>query len=247
MLLDKNVIKKNFTKAIDTYELSADTHKVICRHLTEQLMRYSTDKIEIVFEVGSGIGLLTREIYQAIKPLRYIANDLFSYPNKSFENYCFLEGDAEVIEFPKQVDLIVSSSTIQWFNDFENFVLKAYHALNNGGILAISTFGPKNYQEIRTLLGHSLEYQSLDFHKQVLQKYFKVLHAEETLLYMQFSTPMDVLRHIKGIGANYFCQQPWSKGKLMQFSNFYIQNFASDKKTVKLSYHPLYFICQKQE
>ena len=62
----------------------------------------------------------------------------------------------------KGTDLITSCSTLQWFADTERFFTRCHRFLSDGGILAFSTFGKRNMQEIHTLTGHGLEYFSLE-------------------------------------------------------------------------------------
>ena len=101
------------------------------------------------------------ELYGAKVPLEKAKVPLYGNPLIS-PAVSFLPCDAETLDFPQGTDLITSCSTLQWFADTERFFTRCHHFLSDGGILAFSTFGKRNMQEIHTLTGHGLEYFSLE-------------------------------------------------------------------------------------
>jgi SAM-dependent methyltransferase len=109
--------------------------------------------------------------------------------------------DAETLDFPQGTDLITSCSTLQWFADTERFFTRCHRFLSDGGILAFSTFGKRNMQEIHTLTGHGLEYFSLEELKALLSSRFEVLYAEEEIVSLPFGTPLEVLQHLRQTGV----------------------------------------------
>ena len=93
------------------------------------------------------------ELYGAKVPLEKAKVPLYGTPLIS-PAVSFLPCDAETLDFPQGTDLITSCSTLQWFADTERFFTRCHHFLSDGGILAFSTFGKRNMQEIHTLTGH---------------------------------------------------------------------------------------------
>ena len=120
------------------------------------------------------------ELYGAKVPLEKAKVPLYGTPLIS-PIVSFLPCDAETLDFPQGTDLITSCSTLQWFADTERFFTRCHRFLSDGGILAFSTFGKRNMQEIHTLTGHGLEYFSLEELKALLSSRFEVLYAEERL------------------------------------------------------------------
>lgn len=90
------------------------------------------------------------ELYGAKVPLEKAKVPLYGPPLIS-PAVSFLPCDAETLDFPQGTDLITSCSTLQWFADTERFFTRCHRFLSDGGILAFSTFGKRNMQEIHTL------------------------------------------------------------------------------------------------
>ena len=140
------------------------------------------------------------ELYGAKVPLEKAKVPLYGTPLIS-PIVSFLPCDAETLDFPQGTDLITSCSTLQWFADTERFFTRCHRFLSDGGILAFSTFGKRNMQEIHTLTGHGLEYFSLEELKALLSSRFEVLYAEEEIVSLPFGTPLEVLQHLRQTGV----------------------------------------------
>lgn len=254
MVKDKKLVRRQFSRGICTYNQSAVVQKQVCEKLSNKLIDYLGDEVKRIFEIGCGTGFLTLEMMSRFRPFEYFANDIIInsefeldqiFREKGFERWNFIEGDAEEIDFPMGMDLVVSTSAVQWFNDFERFVQRAYESLKPGGMLAFSTFGPENYKEIKATTGFSLNYNSLQYHKEIISKYFEVSDSEESISMQWFATPIDVLKHIKTIGANGIVNAAWGKGRMKIFEEQYQRQFSFNGNGVKLTYHPMIFICRK--
>ena len=159
----------------------------------------------------------------------------------------FLPGDAESLDFPEYTDLITSCSTLQWFNDPEAFFLRCHHALAKDGILAFSTFGTENMHQIRRLTGHGLDYLPAQRLQQLLAPHFDVLHAEEEIVSLSFTTPQAVLKHLKQTGVTGTEKRIWTRGRLQRFCEEYIRQFTDADGNVTLTYHPIYIIAKNKK
>lgn len=158
-----------------------------------------------------------------------------------------MEGDAESIRLPDKLDLIVSCSAIQWFENPVNFIRNCQALLNEKGYLAISTFGPQNLREVGTLTGISLRYPTLDNLRLSLSDSFDVIYSHEELQKLTFKTPVEVLRHLKATGVTGISKQRWTKAKLSHFSNQYEKLYQSEEGRITLTYHPVYIILKKKD
>lgn len=250
-MMDKQLIKLRFTKAIESYSKTAIVQQQIARKLIQLMMKKLPNQLGDVFEIGCGTGVYSYLLNNHFRFDNIILNDICPEVNELLSTklqtkFSFLGGDAEEIVFPKQVELITSSSSIQWFDNREKFFVKSYESIQKGGFLTFSTFGFKNLKEIQSITNISLSYPSLEQLKgELLKANFEILYSEEELIELKFESPNAVLRHLKNTGVTGVSRQHWTKSKLASFSKTYRAQF-SNESNVLLSFHPLYIIAQKK-
>ncbi len=255
-MIDKELVKSRFSKCISTYNNNAEIQKRISRRLSKLIRKTTKQNYKNIFEIGCGTGFLTNELLKFIEPNNYYLNDLVEgmkteldkiISKKHTKNYTFLWGDAETINFPDDIDLLVSSSTFQWFNDFDTFLTKANCHLKQDGIIACSMFGVNNFKEIRTIMNKGLTYPNFsDLVNKINNKYSVIsTYQEEYILY--FNSPIDVLKHIKYTGVNGTNSQKWNKKDLIEFERLYTKNFMESNGKFSLTYHPIYIIARKRK
>lgn len=241
----------DFVKAKDTYRENAVVQGKMAEKLVHELIlefkskcdsnRFCTPRFKNVFEIGSGTGLLTDEIVKNIDFDELFLNDL----TENYTGYApfkYYRGDILSIEIEENFDLITSNAVFQWIDDKEKLFNKLFCLLNSGGILAFTTFGKENFCQIKDTIGFSLDYTDL---VPIAKKAgFKILYFEEELETLYFKDVRNILEHIRltGVGTNANCL--WTKNKYEIFKQKYLEKF-SDNNGVELTYHPLYFICEK--
>ena len=74
MQINPKLIKKQFEKSIETYNDNATVQKIMAEKLVANVLNFN-DKFENILELGSGAGLLTKEISKKIRFKNYFAND----------------------------------------------------------------------------------------------------------------------------------------------------------------------------
>ena len=159
-------------------------------------------------------------------------------------------GDIEQLVFPAHLELIVSTSALQWMTNLDAVFQKANDSLLPHGLFCFSTFGERNLQEIKTLTGLGLDYVNLDQLREKLQNQgFEVLHLSEQIEYLDFATPKQVLQHLKATGVTATASSfRWTKHSLERFYQDY-QQFSqldtSGQIHYRLSYHPIYCIARR--
>lgn len=249
----KQLILRRFSKHFDTYNHRARVQEDICRTLAEKLIPHldPTSLPQHVLEIGTGTGFLTRALSRQLRGARWTLNDLAPEFSRYIEPSLFstapdlLIGDAESLPFP-DCELIVTASTIQWFEDISSFFKKAHASLPPGGILALSTFGPQNFHQLIDLTDAHLTYPS----SEKLLDYahaagFHPLAHEDELVTLSFPGSLHILRYMKDLGLNAIPHARWTRQSLEKFLTRYVELHSTPDEQVTLTYHPLYLILKK--
>lgn len=250
--MNKALIAGRFSKAIGTYAREAGIQQQIAEKMAGLLkLHLASSAPTKVVEFGCGTGNYSRLLYQAFQPQLFLLNDLC----KEMKTCCtdlldkgatFLAGDAETLPFPKDTELLTSCSTLQWFDNPEGFFRRSSNRLSAKGCLAFTTFGPDNMNEIHAVTGKGLPYRSLHELQTALAPFYDIVHAEEERILRNFSTPMQVLLHLKETGVTGTGQHRWTRGELNSFCETYARQFGNGL-SVHLTYHPIYIIAIKKE
>ena len=250
---EKRLVEQHFQRSVGSYNGSAKAQEHICRVLAQQIARCTLNPARIL-EIGCGTGLLTQKLMPLFPKAEWWINDLCPQSVNHTLNRAIpalkkanpLEGDAEAIPFPSNIDLCVSASTLQWFENLPAFMQKVAQHLNPGGYFIFSTFGKANLSEIKAITGNGLAYPAQKEIEQWLQESgFAVVSSFEEEIRLQFSSPREILRHLKATGVNGGFSQPWSKGSLTRFEERYAELFANNGG-FPLTYTPIYFIAQRK-
>lgn len=268
--MDKHLIAERFAKARSTYTREARVQQQVSekmmRILTDvlpaadhMLPARTVARFRHVVEFGCGTGSYSRILLRTLRPETLLLNDLCREMEECVGELCsaqtdrtrkndaevevrFLPGDAENLNFPEGTDLITSCSTLQWLSNPGTFFARCRHALAKDGILAFSTFGTENMCQIRELTGHGLDYLSTEDLQRLLSPCFDILHAEEEIVSLPFTTPQAVLKHLKETGVTGTEKRMWTRGRLQAFCEKYIRRFGEADGSVTLTYHPVYII-----
>ncbi len=252
--IDKSRVALRFAQAGQSYTEHAIAQKQICQHLMQLMLDHlPTQHQARVLEIGCGSGNLSHLLLQNLQIDRLILNDLYAEVQQHFSQQQQLEwriGDIEQLEFPTQLNLVTSSSALQWMTDLQAVFTKVAYALVQQGFFCFSIFGQQNLKEIKALTGQGLEYHTLSELQQVLtQTGFDVLHLSEQIKTLHFSHPKQVLQHLKATGVTATsASHRWTKKTLQQFYQDYQQFSEIDQQGQTqsvLSYHPIYCIARR--
>ncbi|MFA6716136.1 MAG: malonyl-ACP O-methyltransferase BioC [Victivallales bacterium] len=242
---DKELIKKRFARSLKTYAEHAYVQKAIAERLLFELSTAAGDKFERILEIGCGSGIITCQIAKMFEYKRLYLNDLVDecarlaskYPNTEF-----IGGDIENISpLPSGLDLIISNATFQWLDHLPKVLERLAGILNPEGVLAFSTFGPRNACEINSLTGKTLNYLSVPELKSAVSKHFTVRCCHENIRELYFEHPLDVLRHLQKTGVTAVSRQIWTKSDLQNFVSRYIEENKTESG-VSLTYHPIIIV-----
>ncbi len=241
---DKELIERRFSRRLNTYDTLASVQRAVAGKLAGLIRQYAPGDSRCGFEIGSGTGFLTRHLAEDFPAVAWTANDIVAGSHGFLPPQVeFVHGDGEGIRLGKRIDIIASASAVQWFDDLPGFILRSRTALSAGGLLALSTFGPGNFKEIRRSTGQGLEYTTLaEIERNFENAGLEVLLSTEWLQEEEFASPLDVLRHLRDTGVNAAAPERWTPARLRRFENEYPR--TSDGRTV-LTFQPQIIIGRK--
>lgn len=250
-MINKQLITRRFSRAVETYNREAVVQKRIAHRMSDMLNHYLPRPCHRVLEIGSGTGFLTRHLVNTLHPQQLVLNDICLEMSTCFADLLgsgratFLAGDAEQLAFPPGQDLIVSCSALQWFVSPEQFFERCNALLRQKGYFAFTTFGKDNLKEITSVTGSGLHYRTLQELQHALASHYEIITSSEERISITFDTPLQVLYHLKHTGVTAVQQQAWTKGDLQAFCNEYTRLFGKGD-SVTLTYHPIYIIAKKK-
>ena len=231
-MLDKELIKNKFQKSISTYTKYAFLQPEIAKKLASFFNKSYDD----ILEIGSYCGFLTREIVENVGFKTYTALDIvdsFDCIKNLNPEIKFILGDIEQIALKEKYNLITSSSSLQWCEDFKSVIKKLKAHLKPNGHIVISIFGKQNLYQIKETFGISLNYPDISEIREMFSKNAKIIEETKTL---QFENPYEILKHLKYTGVNSLknnIKYSTLKEKMRILDSVY-QN--------KLTYNPVYII-----
>ena len=221
--------------------------------LAQMIDRHTNAQPEKLLEIGCGSGFLSQKLLHSYPGSHFYINDLVAeaearirmmVPEQQQGNIQFMAGDAESLDFPDELELVASASTVQWFSHLDLFFERLSRRMKQEGVLAFSTFGQDNYKEISALTQQGINYPDMETIAGYLLPHYSLLESRERKIVLQFDHPIDVLKHIRLTGVKGHLGQKWTKRELNHFVEAYQERFSLDEK-VQLTYHPLYFVCKK--
>lgn len=245
-MIDKTLVKNSFKKNLKTY----DDNALVQKTMAEKLIKLIPDKkFTKVLEIGIGTGFFTKLLAAKIECDDFFANDIVSecshYLSKVIKGAVFVSGDIESVNIPSELDLVVSNAALQWVANLEEMIVKIQSSLNKEGIFLFSTFGDKNFLELKEVADIGLNYLSIDQLKELLEKYFEIVEITEEQKEVCFDSFRDVLRHIKLTGVNGVSGKKFSIAELKEMGHKYSEKFKRNKSFV-LTYNPVY-VCLKKK
>ena len=255
--IDKELVRKRFLKSIKTYNENAYVQKLMANRLLDRLKTCKPQQnFNSILELGCGTGLLTKKVINTLHPENYYANDIVGEYKDSIKpvisesvklkRFDFLEGDIEKIDhYPANIDLIISNAAIQWLTNIDKFMINLSKNSSKNTTIAMTTFGPNNLHEIKTIGNSSLSYHPFGELKEIVNKHLNLLYAEEEEITLNFETPFEVLKHLRNTGTTGITKQIWTREHLRKFEEKYLKYFGNEKG-VTLTYNPIYLIAERR-
>lgn len=251
-MMKTNLVAQRFAQAHQTYVQNAVAQQQVAHQLHQTMQHYlPRQDYRNILEIGCGSGFFTQLILEHYACENIFLNDLYSEVKQHFPenlNLSWCIGDIEQLELPQSLDLVMSCSALQWMANFKQLAIRIHTTLQQGGYFCFSSYAEQNLQEIKTLTGRGLDYQTLDQIVDILESIgFEIYHADQDLIQLEFDHPQTILRHLKVTGVNATAQGfRWTKTSLNQFYLNY-QKYKDEKsQQYRLTYHPIFIIARKK-
>lgn len=252
--MDKDKIARSFIQGRKTYDSHAKIQRRVSERLIKKLDRYPSIQYDRVLEIGCCTGTLTELLINSAKIKKLFLNDLvpsfYDTVMSRLSKPLLLEiepifGDIETLQLPRHLDLVISSSTLQWIADIKALINKVALALQNNGYFVFSLFGPGTLMEFKEITGIGLEYFASGTIMDLLEKYFIIEEQESSWDTLFFSSPRDVLRHLQATGVGGVQEHRWTSSGLRQFEKRYSDTFGT-AEGIPVSYMSDNFIVAKK-
>ncbi len=252
-MVDKNIIKNNFSKYAKFY----DKYSIIQNLCASKLIsKIQTNGFKKILDIGCGTGNYTKLLrakfpFAQIKAID-ISKEMIELAKKKFpeDSIKFSIIDAEKIGFNEKFDFISSNATFQWFENLEKTLKRLKKILNKDGLISFSIFGPLTFYELDESLQlfgrQSVRVSASSFIgkekiEKILKGIFGNFNIERQIYKEKFSSLKELLNRIKytgtkGNGIRSF----WTANTISKIEDIYKEKFKNIIATYQV------FFCKTQ-
>lgn len=209
LVIDKELVASRFAGAADTYGDNAPRQLADARALWNLTRPHLPDNTHAlhVLEVGTGNGTLTRLYIDRLRGSHITLWDIAPIPADTFPPHTTFrccDAESAIRECaPESIDLLISASTLQWFNSPARFIAEAAAKLRSGGLIALSLYGPGTFGEIAEATGETLCYPTLrSLEEAAAGAALEVVESVEETFTETFASLPALLRHMRLTGVN---------------------------------------------
>jgi malonyl-CoA O-methyltransferase len=260
-MFDKKIIQKNFSRGAGKYDEVALVQREAAKELVELVVgcQLLVGDLEIL-DLGSGTSFVTKQI------LKQVQDDGAGTHKKIFEidlsaemlqswrdrpsNVFPIQGDIENLPFKNHsFDLIISSFSLQWIEDFEKNFSKIFSLLKPNGTFAfcLPTFGSLPELRAENIFNFN-DLPKVENLKSALKKSgFVEVFFQTKAVKQNFENGYEALKSLKKIGANYSEKRKKIITKT-QLKHFRLKNSQQENKNpYSLTWIETYFILKCSE
>jgi len=197
-------MKSNHKKEFSRFAKGYKTLSNIQNEVTKTLIQKVKHKNDIILDIGCGYGSIYNHINWKIKYLFAIdiSKDMCDLHTKALNievmQLDFDDKETYKLLKDKNINLILSSSALQWSNNLDN-IFKNISTISPN--IAISIFTNNSLQDLLNTLNIKSSLPSLEQIKSKISKYFKVSYDVKTYN-KSFKSTLEMLRFIKQSGIS---------------------------------------------
>lgn len=213
---DYKKIRHSFDRSSDTYDEAAVLQREVADRLLQRL-EYIQQRPEMILDLGSGTGYVTRHLLDKYKQASLTAIDLS--PNMCrltkqhggwFRKPHVACANAQALPFKDNAfDCVISSLMLQWCDDLPQTFTGINRVLKSDGLFSFSTFGPDTLKELN-LAWKEVDDQAhthpfIDMHDvadSLLTAGFDQPVVDMEMITLTYSSVQSLLKDLKMIGAN---------------------------------------------
>lgn len=259
---NKKNIAKNFSQAAKNYDESALVQKLAAKKLCELVAPLIKNEFKII-DIGSGTSAICKNLTSSNnfvkKNCQLFEVDLSlqmlnTWHDKSSKNINSIVGDGENLPLKNEsLDMIISSFSLQWLQNFEKVFNDFHRILKQDGILAFCLPNSSSLEEIKIASvesGCNFYFSDLpdaiNLKMQLEECGFVEQYIESEIIELNFEGALQALKSLKKIGANYSDQKNFiTKKQLQHFDHFHSEKQRNENKKFAISWNISYFVFYK--
>jgi malonyl-CoA O-methyltransferase len=269
--INRNRVGRAFHQQAGEY----DRHATVQKRVVDRLLSLAQSRVSTVpatvLDIGCGTGQLLSSLGRQYPHSRLYGLDLaYNMTRCAAERLgpgaMLVNGDAEHLPFRAGAfDLVVSSSTVQWFEDMDAFFRQCHRVLQSDGLLCIAFFGGRTMRELQECYRDAVGQRvgCAEGYLDRLHRFKEITAVREALGRSCFGTLLltseiemdyypdvpDLLRSIKRIGAGSSAQEGRRGGLgwrsiLNETSRLYRERYGTDGM-IPVTYEVVYVIAQR--
>lgn len=269
--IDRNRVGRAFHQQADEYDRHATVQKRVVECLVSLAESHVFKVPAAILDIGCGTGQLLSSLGRRYPDSRLYGLDLaYNMARCSAERLgpgaVLVNGDAEQLPFRDGViDLVVSTSTLQWIDDLDSFFRQCHRIMRPDGLLCIAFFGGRTMHELQECyreaalqrdrcvdgyLGRLHRFKEISAVKQALgNSDFGDVQLFSEIEMDSYPDVPELLRSIKRIGAGSSAQEErrgglgW-RGVLNETSRLYRERYGTDGK-IPVTYEVVYVVARR--
>ncbi|MBP3304185.1 MAG: DUF452 family protein [Muribaculaceae bacterium] len=252
-LTDKTYVAERFHKAENTYDTNATPQLSHVTRLIDIASHIIDRDIRCMLEIGCGTGRSASLAIDRFFPAQAMLWDLnisgnieklaSAHQGNTSISWKSCDAETEIRNVAdSSVDLLLSASTVQWFNSLPEFLRQTARVLAPGGYAVISTYGDRTMHEIHSSAGSECRFPTIGTVRKAIPQSLETEHLSEELVTVSYPSPIDVLRHVSLTGVNGIETEGSKTAKACRMLRGYPT--AADG-SAPLTYHPIYMILKK--
>lgn len=251
-VIDKDHTQRRFERGLKTYDAEADVQAgVVDRFLW--LIRH-TDIASLlkcpgvrILEIGSGTGALSYPINRLCDTNAYfemwdLAGDApFESALRKFRS---VDAEMEIMRTPSaSFDIILSASTMQWFNSPSRFLEECARVCAPGAYILLSTFIKGNLWQVSNATGRALPLLKSSDWKKIIPERLELVEDFEFTKELAFDSAVDAFRHLRNTGVDSLGRTASGKPTLQA-----VRTFVPDLDGVyRITYRPYILLLRKRK